>query len=46
MIKGIRFVAQSIDLATGEVIEESILREDLLSKARTLKELGYLHSDQ
>lgn len=46
MIKGIRFVAQSIDLATGEVIEESILREDLLSKARTLKELGYLHAEQ
>ena len=46
MIKGIRFIAQSIDIATGEIIEESLLREELLSKAKTLKELGYLHSEQ
>lgn len=46
MTKGIRFIAQSYDIATGEVIEEALLRDDHISKASTLKELGYLHAEQ
>ena len=45
MQTGIRFIAQCYDIATGETIEESILRDDKLLKADTLKELGYLHID-
>lgn len=46
MQTGIRFIAQYYDIATGETIEESILRDDKLLKADTLKELGYLHIEQ
>ena len=46
MQTGIRFIAQCYDIATGETIEESILRDDKLLKADTLKELGYLHIEQ
>jgi biotin synthase-like enzyme len=46
MTNGIRFIVQSYDIATGSVIEEELLHEDRISKVVTLKELGYLHSEQ
>lgn len=46
MQTGIRFVAQHYDVATGKTVDESILGDAALSKATTLKELGYLHVEQ
>jgi hypothetical protein len=46
MRTGIRFVAQHYDVATGKTVDESILGDSVLSKAETLKELGYLHVEQ
>jgi len=46
MKKIIRFVAQCINAESGDLIEESILREEVLTKAKTLKELGYVHIEQ
>ena len=46
MKKGIRIIAQCYEIETGKTLEESILRDDPLSKAETLHELGYLHVDQ
>lgn len=46
MEKGIRFVAQCYNLETGEIIEESILKDEKLAKAETLKWLGYVHLEQ
>lgn len=45
MQKTIRFVAQSMD-SNGNLIEELILKEEVVEKAPTLKELGYLHTEQ
>jgi hypothetical protein len=42
----IRLIAQHYHAETGEILEETILRDDKLSKAETLKELGYLHVEQ
>jgi len=46
MKTGMRFVAQHYDVATGKILDESILESTALSKASTLKELGYLHVEQ
>lgn len=46
MKKIIRFVAQYIDFDSGNLIEESIIKEEALSKADTLKGLGYTHIEQ
>jgi hypothetical protein len=46
MQKVVRFVAQYIDADSGDLIEESIIKEEALSKASTLKELGYTHIEQ
>jgi len=46
MQTGIRFVAQHYDVSTGKTVNESILGDTVLSKAPTLKELGYLHVEQ
>lgn len=46
MQKVVRFVAQYIDADSGDLIEESIIKEEALSKANTLKELGYTHIEQ
>jgi hypothetical protein len=46
MKKVVRFVAQYIDAESGDLIEESIIKEETLSKACTLKELGYTHIEQ
>tara|TARA_B110000503_G_scaffold120799_1_gene183781 strand:- start:24 stop:1355 length:1332 start_codon:yes stop_codon:yes gene_type:complete len=46
MKKVIRFVAQCVNAENGDLIEESILKEESLTKAKTLKELGYLHIEQ
>ncbi len=46
MKKVVRFVAQCIDADSGDLIEELILKEEVLSKAATLKELGYTHIEQ
>jgi len=46
MEKGIRVIAQYYEIGTGKTIEESILRDEKLSKAETLHELGYLHIEQ
>ena len=37
MEKGIRIVAQYYEIGTGTTIEESILRDEKLSKAETLQ---------
>ena len=39
MKKIVRFIAQCIDVDSGDLIEESILYEEVLSKAETLKGL-------
>lgn len=46
MKKVIRFVAQCMNADNGDLIEECILKEETLTKAKTLKELGYLHIEQ
>ena len=46
MKKVIRFVAQCVNADNGDLIEESVLKEEALTKAKTLKELGYLHIEQ
>ena len=46
MQKIIQFVARCIDASTGNLIEESIIHEEAVEKAPTLKELGYLHIEQ
>ena len=46
MDRGIRFIAQCYEIDTGRVLEESVLRDDQISKACRLKELGYLHAEQ
>ena len=46
MKKVVRFIAQYIDVESGDLIEESTLNEEVLDKASTLKELGYTHSEQ
>jgi len=43
MTKVIRFLAQCIDQNTGDVLEESIMNEEVLQKATILQELGYTH---
>jgi len=45
-MKIVRLVAQCIDADSGDLIEESILNEAPLTKAKTLKELGYAHIEQ
>ena len=42
----VRYIAQCIDANSGDLIEESILNEEILTKAKTLKELGYTHIEQ
>ncbi|MDC0864799.1 hypothetical protein OAP56_02500 [Rickettsiaceae bacterium] len=46
MKKVVRFIAQYIDSDSGDLIEESIIKEEFLSKADTLKGLGYTHIEQ
>ena len=46
MKKVVRFIAQYIDARSGDVIEESVIKEEVLSKAETLKGLGYTHIEQ
>jgi hypothetical protein len=46
MAKGIRLIAQCYDVKTGEIEEESVLKDEVLKKAETLKQLGYLHIEQ
>ena len=46
MTKVIRFLAQCIDQNTGDVLEESIMNEEVLQKATILQELGYTHIKQ
>ena len=46
MQKIIKLVAQCVDAETGNIIEESIIHKETLSKAKTLKGLGYLHVEQ
>ena len=43
---GIRLVAQNYDIGTGKIIQEEIIKDEKVSKARTLKELGYIHIEQ
>lgn len=43
---GIRLVAQNYDVRTGKIIQEEIIKDEKVSKARTLKELGYIHIEQ
>lgn len=46
MKTGIRVIAQYYDIPTGDIIEESVVTEEQIIKAKTLKELGYLHIEQ
>lgn len=46
MKKVVRFIAQCIDADSGDIIEESIMNEEALSKAETLQGLGYTHIEQ
>ena len=46
MKTGIRLIAQHYDISTGDVLDESLINEENVTKAETLKELGYLHVDQ
>ena len=46
MKKVVRFIAQCIDSDSGDIIEEAIMNEESLSKAETLKMLGYTHIEQ
>ena len=46
MQRGMRLIAQCYDVATGDMIEESILWDEKLSEAETLKELGYRQIEQ
>jgi hypothetical protein len=43
---GIRLIAQNYNIETGAVVEEMIVKDEKISKAGTLKELGYLHIEQ
>ncbi len=42
----IKLVVQCHDSKSGELLEEEVILNDELNKAMTLKELGYLHSEQ
>ena len=46
MKKVVRFIAQCIDVESGDLIEEYIMNEEILNKADTLRELGYTHIEQ
>jgi hypothetical protein len=46
MPMGIRLVAEYYDIKSGKVIESRVLREDKIKRPSTLKEFGYLHSEQ
>lgn len=46
MKMGIRFIAEYYDIKSGSVIESRILRTDEIKRPTTLKEFGYLHSEQ
>ncbi len=46
MAMGIRFVAEYYDIKTGEVLESDVFRADEIKRPITLKEFGYLHSEQ
>lgn len=37
---GIRLIAQNYNIETGAVVEEMIVKDEKISKAGTLKELG------
>lgn len=46
MAMGIRFVAEYYDMESGEVVNSIMLRSDPIKKPMTIKDLGYLHSEQ
>lgn len=46
MSMAIRFIAEYYDTKSGEVINSKILRSDEIKRPTTLKEFGYLHSEQ
>jgi hypothetical protein len=46
MTMGIRFIAEYYDIESNEVVNSKILRSDTIKRPTTLKEFGYLHSEQ
>ncbi len=46
MTSNIRILAQCYDSVSGDVIEEVVINDTEISKAKTLRDLGYLHKDQ
>jgi len=42
----IKLVVQCHDSKSGKLLEEEVILNDKINKAMTLKELGYLHSEQ
>tara|TARA_B110000091_G_C13752363_1_gene448275 strand:- start:218 stop:943 length:726 start_codon:yes stop_codon:yes gene_type:complete len=46
MVTSVRIIAQHYDTATGEILESSTIRDEVVTKPDYLKDLGYLHMDQ
>lgn len=46
MAMGIRLVAEYYDIKSGEVVNSQLIRSDKIQRPKTLKEFGYLHSEQ
>ena len=46
MATAIKIIAQHYEVGSGEILEENVLRTDLLEEAKELKDLGYLHFEQ
>lgn len=46
MQKVVKFIAQYVNVDSGELIEEVTIKEEVLSKAKTLRGLGYTHIEQ
>jgi hypothetical protein len=46
MPMGIRLIAECYDIKSGKVIDSKVLRNDQIKQPKTIKELGYLHSEQ
>ena len=46
MSTGLRLIAEHYDIKTGSVINSTIIIDEELCKATTIKQLGYLHIEQ
>jgi predicted Zn-ribbon and HTH transcriptional regulator len=46
MASQIRILAQCYDNDSGDILEEVVINDTQVQKAKTLRDLGYLHKDQ